>query len=153
MHDPSPVETWEHLARVHRAATAAMDEQLRERFGYSLDDYDVLHQIADHRAPINMGELASRLLVANSSCNRIVGRLEAAGLVERARSNTDRREVFAVLTAEGRRLRRRMAAVHTRDIDQLIGDPLTAPQLAQLNSALVAVLAATTDRASAMGAT
>lgn len=141
MPNPSPVDTWERLARFHRVATTSMDERLRERFGYSLDDYDVLHQIATHDDPIRMGELAEQLLVANSSCNRIVGRLASAGLVERTRGAHDRREVFVDLTAEGHRLRRRMAAVHVRDIQRLLDAPLSAPQLALLDSALRDLLA------------
>ncbi len=136
MPNSSPVDTWERLARFHRVATTSMDERLRERFGFSLDDYDVLHQIATHGEPVRMGELAGQLLVANSSCNRIVGRLAAAGLVERTRGAHDRREVFVDLTAEGQRLRRRMGAVHVRDIERLLDTPLSAPQLALLDSAL-----------------
>jgi len=150
MPSSSPVDTWERFARFHRVATASMDERLRERFGYSLDDYDVLHQIAALGEPIRMGELAQRLLVANSSCNRIVGRLAAAELVERVRGEHDRREVFVVLTAEGRRLRRRMAAVHVRDIERLIDSPLSAQQLALLDSALRDLLA---DAGAAPGVT
>ena len=127
--------------RFHRIATAAMDERLRAQFGYSLDDYDVLHQIADHVRPITMGALAERLLVANSSCNRIVGRLVAAGLVERTRGDRDRREVFVALTAEGRRLRRRMAAVHVRDIERLVGAPLSTRRLQHLDATLRDLLA------------
>lgn len=141
MSNSNAVGTWEHLVRFHRIATAAMDERLRELFGYSLDDYDVLHQIADHDTPITMGALAERLLVANSSCNRIVGRLVAAGLVERTRGDRDRREVLVALTAEGRRLRRRMAAVHVRDIERLVGTPLSTQRLQHLDATLRHLLA------------
>ena len=121
MAPPSTVETWERLVRFHRLATKEMDENLRARFDHSLDDYDVLHQIAAHGSPIRMGELAERLLVANSSCNRIVGRLVEGGLVRRTHGARDRREVLVDLTPDGRRLHRRMAVVHTRDIDRLLG--------------------------------
>ncbi len=120
----STVETWERLVRFHRQATKVMDENLRARFGHSLDDYDVLHQISTHGSPIRMGELAERLLVANSSCHRIVGRLVEGGLVRRTHGERDRREVLVDLTPDGRRLHRRMAAVHTRDIDRLVGPQL-----------------------------
>lgn len=119
------VATWEQLVRFHRIATKRMDERLRETCGRSLDEYDVLHQIKKHRGPIRMGELAERLLVANSSCNRLVSRLVDAGLVARTSGHADRREVLVELTAEGRRVHRRMAAVHTRDIQQLVGAPLS----------------------------
>ncbi len=136
MTELSSVDTWERLVRFHRAATKAMDENLRTRYGHSLEDYDVLHQINAHGAPIRMGELADRLLVANSSCNRIVGRLQAAGLIVRQPGDVDRREVLVGLTADGKHLWRRMAAAHTRDIGRLVGEPLSPVEHSELNNAL-----------------
>lgn len=136
MDEPNVVDTWERLVRFHRLATTAMDSNLRETFGHSLDDYDVLHQIHEHGAPIRMGDLAERLLVANSSCNRIVGRLADAGLVARTHGTQDRRVVQVELTAAGKALRRRMATVHTRDIRRLVGGTLASVDRANLDLAL-----------------
>ena len=130
------VDTWERFVRFHRATTKSMDQNLRTAFGHTLDDYDILHQIHEHGSAIRMGELADLLLVANSSCNRIVGRLAEAGFISRHHGEADRREVFVDLTAEGKRLRRRMAAVHTRDIEAFVGAPLSANQHKHLNEAL-----------------
>jgi DNA-binding MarR family transcriptional regulator len=118
-----------------------MDQNLRARYGRSLDDYDVLHQISAHGSPTRMGELAEQLLVANSSCNRIVGRLVEAGLVTRDQGGTDRREVLVDLTPQGRRLHRRMAALHTRDIERLFGAPLSTVERSHLNDAFGRLLA------------
>ena len=138
----SAVETWERLARFHHVTTKAMDENLRARCGHSLDDYDVLHQISAHGAPIRMGNLAERLLIANSSCNRIVRRLVEAGLLNRTHGESDRREVLVDLTAEGRRQHQRMAAVHTRDIEQLVGSPLSTSERKRLIDTLRTLLSA-----------
>ena len=138
---PSIVDTWERLVRFHRLTTKAMDAHFREQFGRTLDDYDVLHQIATHNGSIQMGELAERLLVANSSCHRIVGRLVDAGLMERSAGTQDRREVFVELTPAGKRLWRRMAAVHTRDIQAHLGAPLSGSQHCELHEALAPLLA------------
>lgn len=116
---------WEQLARYHRQTVKDMDATLRSVFSRSLDEYDVLHQVVVHQGPIRMGDLAERLLLANSSCNRIVGRLVQADLLARSRGEADRREVIVDITATGRRLHRRMAAVHTRDIERLLGDRLS----------------------------
>ncbi len=119
MTNEDPVEVWERLVRFYRTSTEAMDRHLRDRTGHSLDDYDVLHQIAVHDGAIRMGELADRLMVAKSSCHRLVARLVDDGLIERTPGPIDRREVFVGLTVAGRRLHRRMAVVHTRDIQAL----------------------------------
>lgn len=116
---------WELLVRFHRRTATAMDQSLREGTGHSLDDYDVLHQLAVAGEPLRMTDLATRLLVANSSCNRIVGRLADDGLLARRTGPVDRREVLVELTSLGRRLHRRMAVTHTRDIRTHVGDRLT----------------------------
>jgi DNA-binding MarR family transcriptional regulator len=116
---------WDDLLRFQRLTTLTMDRSLKDRFDHGLDDYDVLHQLVMADRPLTMGELAARLLVANSSCNRIVGRLVDVGLVERTPGPHDRRQVLAAPTTEGKRLHRRMAAVHTRDIERLLLDRLS----------------------------
>lgn len=130
------ITTWELLVRFHRSTTRAMDENLRASFGHTLDEYDVLHQIDAHGAPIRMGDLADNLLIANSSCHRIVGRLVEAGFVERHHGQQDARVVLVTLSAEGRRLRRRMAATHTRDIQRMVGSRLEPTELTALDTAL-----------------
>ena len=100
MEDASVVNTWERLVRFHRATTMAMDQSLRTTFDYTLDDYDVLHQINFHNGPIRMGDLAERLLIANSSCHRLVARLVDADLIQRHHDESDRRVVLVSLTSK-----------------------------------------------------
>lgn len=128
--------TWERLVRFHRMATTAMDAHLRAECSRTLDDYDVLQQIRSHDGPIRMGDLAQRLLVANSSCHRTVGRLVDDGLLERLHGAADRREVLVRLTTAGKRQWRQMAIVHTRDIERILGDPLSDEERAQLDCVL-----------------
>jgi DNA-binding MarR family transcriptional regulator len=127
--------TWERLVRVHRTATAAMDAQLRTEHDRTLDDYDILFQVHSHEGPIRMGDLAQRLLIANSSCSRNVGRLVDDGLLERLPGRTDRREVMVQLTPAGARQWRTMAVTHTRDIERLL-DSLTDDDQQQLDRVL-----------------
>ena len=141
MLDRSIVDTWERLVRYHRTTTTAMDQHLQATFGHSLDDYDVLHQICVHYGPIRMGDLAENLLVANSSCNRIVGRLADGGFVERSHGESDGRVVLVDLTRAGNTLRRRMAAVHTRDIEARFGARMTPTEAADIDTTLRRLLA------------
>ena len=135
------VVMWEWLVRYQRATLQVMDTSLRAAFGHSLDDYDVLHQVALGDEPMRMGRLAESLLVANSSCTRIVGRLVESGHLDRRRGLADRREVLVGITAEGRRLHRRMAAHHTRDIRRLFGARLSTGAQSGLERALTELLA------------
>jgi DNA-binding MarR family transcriptional regulator len=130
------LRAWELLVRFHRRATRAMDANLRRRFDLGLDDYDVLHQLREADGPVAMTELAARLLVANSSCTRLVGRLVDRGVVERRSDPADGRQVLVTLTGEGRRLHRRMAAVHTRDIRALMVDRMSVAERQMVEAAL-----------------
>jgi DNA-binding MarR family transcriptional regulator len=115
-----------------------MNRNLLRQFGHSLDEYDVLHQVHEHDGPIRMGELAEQLLVANSSCTRLVGKLVRSGHLVRRPGDIDRREVFVAPTAAGRKLHRRMATRHTRDIERLVGATLTAEAARALDTILPA---------------
>ena len=141
--NPVTVDTWERLLRFQRSTTRLMDNNLAAKHGYNLDDYDILHQLATHGEPIRMGELAQALLVANSSCNRQVGRLVADGLIARTPGEVDRREVFVSLTTEGKKLYRRMARTHGRDIEAAVGAPLSKKSLTSLQQILGDLLSAT----------
>jgi DNA-binding MarR family transcriptional regulator len=141
MPDQNIIDTWERLVRYHRTTTKAMDRNLRATFGRSLDDYDVLHQISTYGGQIRMGDLAENLLIADSSCNRIVGRLVDGGFVERSHGESDGRVVLVDLTQAGKRLRRRMAAVHVRDIEGRFGASMTATEASDLDAILRRLLA------------
>lgn len=123
---------WEEMVTFQRRVLVEMDRHLVAMTGRGLDDYDVLHQLSRVDGPSTMGDLATRLLVANSSCHRIVGRLVTDGFVEARQSDVDRRSRLVQLTGDGRRLHRKMAAVHGRDIEQLFTSRLTDGQLATL---------------------
>jgi DNA-binding MarR family transcriptional regulator len=60
------------------------------------------------RDPLAMRELAERLSCDPASATGIIDRLEAKGLVARVADPNDRRSKRVELTAEGRRLRRRI---------------------------------------------
>jgi MarR family transcriptional regulator, organic hydroperoxide resistance regulator len=63
----------------------------------------LLHEIGD----LSLGTLSREIRAHNSTVTGIVDRMEAAGLVERARSAEDRRVWIIRLTAHGRRVAER----------------------------------------------
>jgi DNA-binding MarR family transcriptional regulator len=64
-----------------------------------------------HCAP-TVGVLAERLLIQHHSAVELMNRLEAKGLIRRARGAADRRSVLLALTSQGEKLLRRLALVH-----------------------------------------
>lgn len=93
------------LRRAVRALGASAHDAGRRRnagAGVSGAQRFVLRQIA--AAPgLSPGELARRTLAGQSTVSEVVGRLVAAGLVERRPSPADARRAELTLTARGRR--------------------------------------------------
>jgi DNA-binding MarR family transcriptional regulator len=68
-----------------------------------------------HRAA-TVGALAERLLVQHHSAVELVNRLEAKGLLRRARGANDRRSVLLTPTRRGEKLLRQLALTHRAEL-------------------------------------
>ncbi len=69
----------------------------------------------DGAAPMTITQLAERLLTKVNSTVELVQRLQAAGLVERTRSDADRRRIELSLTAKGIGLIEQLTAAQLRE--------------------------------------
>jgi DNA-binding MarR family transcriptional regulator len=65
---------------------------------------------------VTINDLAEELLIKHNSAVELVDRLVAGGLVSRAVSSTDRRKVELRLTARGRQVLAKLAAVHRTEL-------------------------------------
>ncbi|WP_083955945.1 MarR family winged helix-turn-helix transcriptional regulator [Tersicoccus phoenicis] len=116
-----------HAWRAYFETTAALQDRLerslRAGTGLHLADYNLLLLLAEapgHR--MRMGELAGRMVFSPSRLTYQVRTLQERGLVTRCAAPGDRRGAEAVLTDEGRHLFRRAAALHFRDVTDLVLD-------------------------------
>jgi DNA-binding MarR family transcriptional regulator len=129
------LDVWQAWLRAHRLVTQQLDGALRDRVGLTLDDYDVLVQLA--LAPqqrLRMSALADALLLARSSCTRIVGRLEERGWVARVADDDDGRVVWAELLPAGRAIQRRAAVVHLAGVQEQFGQHLRPGDASRLGA-------------------
>ena len=104
------------------------------------------------RDPRSLRDLADTLALDPGTLSPLVKRLEAAGLVQRARDRADERLLAVTLTAAGRRLRTQALEVPAQIVERL-GLPLA--ELERLNTALRSVIAAAApvgETAGAVGA-
>jgi DNA-binding MarR family transcriptional regulator len=97
------VQSWRALADRHARITCALERVLQDEHGLGVSEFEVLERLAagdkdQHR----MQELAEAVYLSQSALSRLIGRLEAEGLVTRAICSEDRRGIFACLTDEGR---------------------------------------------------
>jgi DNA-binding MarR family transcriptional regulator len=98
-----PIEAWRALNAAHAAVHAALEYELRRDHDLSAVEFDVLERIAAcERSKVRMQELAETVHLSQSTCSRVVARLEDEGLALRAMCTDDRRGIFASITEAGR---------------------------------------------------
>jgi MarR family transcriptional regulator, 2-MHQ and catechol-resistance regulon repressor len=108
---------WVSLVRAYHTVAKAVAAQVAEE-GLTIPQFAVLEAL-HHLGPLSHRELADKLLVTGGNITFVMGRLEETGLVERERSELDRRVVEARLTPAGRALVERVFPEHARHIRNL----------------------------------
>jgi DNA-binding MarR family transcriptional regulator len=131
------VSAWKSLLRAYTRLMPALDEELRESTGYGVGDLDVLAQLAEASEDrLRMCDLAAAVVLSPSGLSRRVDRLERAGLVSRGRADHDARNVEARLTPAGKRLFKRLRAVHRDGVKQRFTDRFSEKELEMLDQLL-----------------
>jgi DNA-binding MarR family transcriptional regulator len=132
---------WRLFLRAHSQITKRLEADLLAEQEIPLASYDVLLQLGE--APdrrLKMTELADRVMLSRSGLTRLVDRLSAEGLVERAACPGDARVTYAVLTDAGLQRLRTAAPTHLRGVADYVTDRLTDDELAQLKERMAKLL-------------
>ena len=137
MPSPEAIKAWARLMRVSRQLVEYAEEALKEGGLPPLAWYDVLHELAETgEGGLRPFQLIERTLFAQYNISRLLARLEAGGLVEKLPAADDGRGQTIRITAKGRDTRRRMWSVYGRSIAELVGDKLSADELAMVSALL-----------------
>ena len=139
--ETSKGSVWALFLTTHAVLVETIERRFAEAglppFGW----YDVMWGLERaENQKLRMSELAHKVVLSRSNLTRLVDRLEDAGLAKRERSEEDRRGAFAVLTEEGKALRRRMWPVYAKAIKELFEDRVTDAQAQVMGTALRAIL-------------
>ena len=103
MTDTALVESWRDLMDRYARAVGSLERRLEEEHGLGVSEYEVLERLAEGpKTQRRMQELAGAVHLSQSALSRVVGRLEADGLVTRGMCPEDRRGIYACLTDSGR---------------------------------------------------
>jgi DNA-binding MarR family transcriptional regulator len=97
------ITTFGRLVESFRHLEAVLGRELQESSEMSLTSFEVLLRLS--RSPggeLAMGELARQLDLTSGGATRLVDRMIATGEVERRPCATDRRVLYAAITAAGR---------------------------------------------------
>jgi len=96
------VKSWVGLLRAHAALTRALNADLVNQHGLTINDYEVLlHLARAEDRQLRRVDLAERLILTASGITRLLDGLERAGYVEKGQCASDARVTYAVLTDEG----------------------------------------------------
>ncbi|MGD2141464.1 MAG: MarR family winged helix-turn-helix transcriptional regulator [Burkholderiales bacterium] len=137
---------WPLFLTTHAVVVSKIEARLSEAGLPPLLWYDVLwalERASDSRR--RMSELADLTVLSRSNLTRLVDRLESAELVERVRSEADRRGAFAVITAKGKAMRRKMWPIYSAAIKELFEDHIADREVAQIEVVLRRILNAARD--------
>jgi len=121
---------WRLFIKAHAKIIENIEQDLAEQKRVPLTTYDVL--IALFEAPehkLRFGELNRKVVLSKSGLTRLVDRLERDGLIQRERSDEDRRGAYAVLTEEGETQLRKAWPVYARGIKQYFAKSLSEAEV------------------------
>ncbi len=137
------LHAWAVLLSAHATLVERIEAALAAAELPPLAWYDVLWALERADAgQLRMRELAQAVVLSRSNLTRLVDRLEAAGLTARAACADDRRGAYAVITAAGRAMRKRMWPPYRREIETLFAGHLTQKEATTLGELLTKVLRA-----------
>ena len=109
--------------------------------------YDVLISLFHAPEPdtgLRMQDLIDRVIISNSGMTRLIDRLVEEGYVERKYYQDDRREVYVVITEDGKKLTERLSANHQQRLKTYFLDLLTPEEHRVIKDVFTRVLKANT---------
>lgn len=96
------IREWRALLARHADMTCALDRALQAGHQLGMSEYEVLERLAElPEQSAKIQQIAGSVHLSQSALSRVIGRLEAAGLVERLMCAEDRRAIKVQLTEDG----------------------------------------------------
>jgi DNA-binding MarR family transcriptional regulator len=135
---PRPgLAAWVNFLRAHSTVTRALNADLVQTHGLTINDYEVLLHLAraDEHA-LRRVDLAERLLLTASGITRLLEGLEAAGYVVKRRCDSDARVTYAVITDAGLEKLRDASDTHLGGVGTLFESRFSEEELETLEELL-----------------
>lgn len=135
--ESSTTKLWEGLTRAHNLMTAALEKDMLPEAGIPLAWFEVLHHLSG--APdgaMRFQDLARVAGITDSGASRRLDQMIKAGLIERRSCPTDRRGVFAHMTAKGQAAHRKGHAIFVRSLRRNLASQLEPGEIETLRASL-----------------
>ncbi|GDX31880.1 transcriptional regulator [Actinomycetes bacterium] len=136
-------QSWRSFITAWTLLNHQLNLDLQSQHGLTIADYEILVRLSETPGRrMRMSELAELTLASRSRLSHQVGRMEAAGLVNRAECTEDRRGSFATLTEAGWQALVAAAPVHVAGVRTHLVDVLTKSEFKALGAACQKVASA-----------
>jgi DNA-binding MarR family transcriptional regulator len=120
------VREWRELLARHADLTCALDRELQAGHQLGMSEYEVLERLAElPEQSAKVQQIAGSVHLSQSALSRVIGRLEAAGLVERHMCPEDRRAINVRLTEDGLLRQTEAQPTQRRVLAERLHSPLT----------------------------
>lgn len=129
---------WRALSLFHHWVRSQLERALQAQVGLSVAEYTILDEAGLECAePLRMQDLAGLAGLSASATTRLIGRLDARGLIRRVPGADDRRCIHCEPTAAGRALLLRARAIHRDTLDGALAAAARDPRLATVLAAFL----------------
>ena len=128
-------ETFLNLLRTHAILHNEFKSKLFRPLGLSHEKYNFLRILAGEGRPMQIYEVAERMIAPKTDISRLVDRLVASELVSRERCTEDGRVVWIQLTRKGKAVLKKLAQP-VIDLHAAQFSSLTRSELTTLNELL-----------------
>lgn len=128
-------ETLLNLMRTHALLSSEFKQKLFRPLRLSHEKYNVLRILAGENRPMQIYEVAERMIAPKTDISRLIERLVKTELISRERCDEDGRVVWVKLTAKGKAILKKLA----KPVDDLHASQfgsLTKKELETLNRLL-----------------
>ena len=115
-------ETLLNLMRTHALLSSEFKQKLFRPAGLSHEKYNVLRILAGENRPMQIYDIAERMIAPKTDISRIIERLETTELISRQRCKEDGRVVWIKLTSKGKSVLKKLA----KPIDELHASQFSA---------------------------
>ena len=95
-------ETFLNLMRTHAVLSSEFKQKLFRPMGLSHEKYNVLRILAGESQPMQIYEIAERMIAPKTDISRLIERMVTSDLISRRRCDEDGRVVWIELTATGK---------------------------------------------------
>lgn len=124
---------WVRLLSAHATITRELSARMLAVHGLSLTAYEALLFLSwAPEATLRRTDLAASVLLTQGGITHLLKGLDQSGLVHSTPSATDRRVIYATLTAQGHKRLARAAADHAADVQHLFTTHFTPAELRTL---------------------